>query len=122
MTSYFAITSTQEMLDEWRPLLCPFSSSMDNGLAFLEVFLPTLLDPKYHCMGFRYLLVCKYYLLYRIHCNTVILTYICLYLTHSFKLNVISLNYLDLYNIIFKTHSETTLKLLLIPVACGLMN
>lgn len=40
---YFDITSTKEMLDEWRPLLCPFSSSITEAFKRFDVFLPTIL-------------------------------------------------------------------------------
>ena len=46
--------ATQEMLDEWRPWLCPFDVKMVEGLMFLEAFLPTLLYPEEHDRGFRY--------------------------------------------------------------------
>ena len=40
--SYFSVESTQEMLDEWRPLLCPFDLAMVEGLTYIYEFLPTL--------------------------------------------------------------------------------
>jgi len=39
--SYFPSESTQEMLEEWRPLLCPFDVTIMKGLQYLELFLPT---------------------------------------------------------------------------------
>lgn len=30
------------MLDEWRPLLCPFDITVIKGLKYMELFLPTL--------------------------------------------------------------------------------
>ena len=53
LTSYFPVESTQEMLDEWRPLLCPFDESMNKGIAYLDLFLPTLLPPEQHQFGFK---------------------------------------------------------------------
>ncbi|XP_070577632.1 proteasome activator complex subunit 4-like isoform X2 [Ptychodera flava] len=50
---YFPEESTQEMLDEWRPLLCPFDVTMSKGISYLEMFLPTLLPPEDHGMGFK---------------------------------------------------------------------
>jgi len=50
---YFSVESTQEMLDEWRPLLCPFDVKMSEGLFFLELFLPTLMYPHEYDHGFR---------------------------------------------------------------------
>lgn len=40
---YFAQDATQEMLDEWRPFLCPHSSSMKKAIRYLNLFLPTLM-------------------------------------------------------------------------------
>lgn len=53
--------STQEMLDEWRPLLCPFDVKMAEGLFFMEIFLPTLMYPEEQAKGFRYVIVPSYY-------------------------------------------------------------
>lgn len=50
---YFPIESTQEMLDEWRPLLCPFDISVIEGLQFMELFLPTHMDVDKMAIGFR---------------------------------------------------------------------
>lgn len=51
---YFSVESTQEMLDEWRPLLCPFDMAMTDAMGYLSFFLPTLLPPEHHDMGFKY--------------------------------------------------------------------
>jgi len=48
------VESTEEMLDEWRPLLCPFDVKMSQALFFLELFLPTLMYPHEYERGFRY--------------------------------------------------------------------
>jgi len=50
---YFSNESTQEMLDEWRPLLCPFDASMDEAMYYLEAFLPTALYPEEHETGYK---------------------------------------------------------------------
>jgi len=50
---YFPVEATQEMLEEWRPLLCPFDVKMMQGIFFLENFLPTVLYPEEHSQGFR---------------------------------------------------------------------
>ncbi|XP_077865747.1 proteasome activator complex subunit 4-like [Saccoglossus kowalevskii] len=50
---YFPLESTQEMLDEWRPLLCPFDVTMSKGVGYMEMFLPTTLPPEHHDKGFR---------------------------------------------------------------------
>ena len=39
--TYFADTATQEMLDEWRPLMCPFDVTMGKAMCYFEMFLPT---------------------------------------------------------------------------------
>ena len=51
---YFSVESTQEMLDEWRPLLCLFDAKMSEGLFYLELFLPTVMYPHEYDQGFRY--------------------------------------------------------------------
>jgi proteasome activator subunit 4 len=38
---YFAENTTSEMLDEWRPLLCPFDVTMGKAMGYFEMFLPT---------------------------------------------------------------------------------
>ncbi|KAI1887190.1 hypothetical protein AGOR_G00203600 [Albula goreensis] len=50
---YFPVTSTQEMLEEWRPLLCPFDLTMQKGISYFELFLPTILHPEQHHQGFK---------------------------------------------------------------------
>ena len=51
---YFPAESTQEMLDEWRPLLCPFDVTVVKGLSYLDRFLPTRLPEEQMDQGFRY--------------------------------------------------------------------
>ena len=50
---YFSVQSTQEMLDEWRPLLCPYDTVILKASAYLELFLPTLIPPESHDKGFK---------------------------------------------------------------------
>ncbi|KAJ8385476.1 hypothetical protein AAFF_G00185720 [Aldrovandia affinis] len=50
---YFPESATQEMLDEWRPLLCPFDVTMQRAISYFELFLPTTLPPKLHHKGFK---------------------------------------------------------------------
>lgn len=38
---YFPNSATEEMLEEWRPLMCPFDVTMNKALAYCEMFLPT---------------------------------------------------------------------------------
>ena len=39
--TYFPEGSTREMLDEWRPLMCPFDVTMGKAISYFEMFLPT---------------------------------------------------------------------------------
>ena len=50
---YFPVECTQEMLDEWRPLLCPFDVTVMKGLSYLDRFLPTNLPEEQMDQGFR---------------------------------------------------------------------
>ncbi|XP_036402211.1 proteasome activator complex subunit 4A [Megalops cyprinoides] len=50
---YFPPSATQEMLEEWRPLLCPFDVTMQRAISYFELFLPTTLPPELHHMGFK---------------------------------------------------------------------
>uniref|UniRef100_A0A674B747 Proteasome activator subunit 4 n=1 Tax=Salmo trutta TaxID=8032 RepID=A0A674B747_SALTR len=50
---YFPESATQEMLEEWRPLLCPFDVTMQRAIGYLELFLPTTLPPELHHKGFK---------------------------------------------------------------------
>ncbi|XP_022243744.1 proteasome activator complex subunit 4-like [Limulus polyphemus] len=50
---YFSVESTQEMLTEWRPLICPFDVTMNKAMMYFELFLPTLLGPDNYDKGFR---------------------------------------------------------------------
>ncbi|XP_036438981.1 proteasome activator complex subunit 4A isoform X1 [Colossoma macropomum] len=50
---YFPESATQEMLDEWRPLLCPFDVTMQRAIGYFELFLPTTLPPHLHHKGFK---------------------------------------------------------------------
>ncbi|XP_064602863.1 proteasome activator complex subunit 4-like [Liolophura sinensis] len=50
---YFPLEATQEMLDEWRPLLCPYDITIIKGLGYFENFLPTKLPPEHHSKGFK---------------------------------------------------------------------
>uniref|UniRef100_A0AAX7SGS9 Proteasome activator subunit 4 n=1 Tax=Astatotilapia calliptera TaxID=8154 RepID=A0AAX7SGS9_ASTCA len=50
---YFSEAATQEMLDEWRPLLCPFDVTMQRAISYFELFLPTTLPPDLHHRGFK---------------------------------------------------------------------
>ncbi len=50
---YFPIESTQQILDEFRPLLCPYDSMMLRGIKYLELFLPTLIPQEYQNLGFE---------------------------------------------------------------------
>ena len=45
--------STQEMLDEWRPLLCPFDTSMIEASQHFSEFLPTLVPVEVQDSTFK---------------------------------------------------------------------
>lgn len=50
---HFTQTATQEMLEEWSPMLCPFSISIQRAVTYLNLFLPTTLPPEHHDKGFK---------------------------------------------------------------------
>lgn len=50
---YFPSSSTKEMLEEWRPLLCVFDAVMQKAISNMELFLPTIMPPEEHSLGFR---------------------------------------------------------------------
>ncbi|XP_058477820.1 proteasome activator complex subunit 4B isoform X2 [Solea solea] len=50
---YFPTSSTKEMLDEWRPLLCVFDMVMQKAISNMELFLPTIMSPEEHSQGFQ---------------------------------------------------------------------
>ncbi|GFN96529.1 proteasome activator complex subunit 4 [Plakobranchus ocellatus] len=52
-TPYFHEDATQEILDEFRPWLCPFDMMVISGLQCLELFLPTSLPPELHHKGYK---------------------------------------------------------------------
>ncbi|KFM69249.1 Proteasome activator complex subunit 4, partial [Stegodyphus mimosarum] len=50
---YFSLESTQEILDEFRPFMCPFDSEMAKAMNYFELFLCTTLPPSEHHRGFK---------------------------------------------------------------------
>jgi len=50
---YFSEDSTQEMLDEWRPLMCPYDVTFSKAMFYFSLFLPTTLSPDKHNKGFK---------------------------------------------------------------------
>ncbi|XP_046402715.1 proteasome activator complex subunit 4A-like [Ischnura elegans] len=50
---YFPPEATQEMLDEWRPLLCPYDSRLCHTMTYLEWFLPVTLPPSKAHLGYK---------------------------------------------------------------------
>lgn len=51
---YFSLSATKEMLDYWRPKLCPFDhDAMLETIACLEVFLPITLPPEKSELGYK---------------------------------------------------------------------
>lgn len=54
VSRYFEPSATQEMLDLWRPLLCPFDAAvLQRTLGFLDWFLPTLHLPNEAGLGYE---------------------------------------------------------------------
>jgi proteasome activator subunit 4 len=50
---YFDESATEEMLSEWRPLLCPFDMSMNKCFERSKLFLPTILYEYQMEKGYR---------------------------------------------------------------------
>nr|DBA27145.1 TPA: hypothetical protein GDO54_011320 [Pyxicephalus adspersus] len=50
---YFPEDATAEMLEEWRPLMCPFDVTMQKAISYFELFLPTSLPPELHHKGYK---------------------------------------------------------------------
>ncbi|CAF5217317.1 unnamed protein product, partial [Rotaria magnacalcarata] len=50
---YFSITATQEILDEFRPWLCPFDSAFNDAMYFFDLLLPVNLPPNLLNQGFK---------------------------------------------------------------------
>ncbi|CAL1599788.1 unnamed protein product [Knipowitschia caucasica] len=50
---YFPASSTQEMLDEWRPQLCVFDVAMQKAISNMELFLPTITPVAEHSQGWK---------------------------------------------------------------------
>jgi hypothetical protein len=46
--------STQEILDELRPKMCPIESSFVDTMKMFELFLPVNLPPDLHNQGFKF--------------------------------------------------------------------
>lgn len=53
LCSYFPVESTQEMLDEWKPLLCPFDASMIEAAEYFSDFLPTLVPIENQDLSYK---------------------------------------------------------------------
>lgn len=45
------------MLDEWRPLLCPFDVKFAKAMFYFSLFLPTTLPPEKYGKGYKYVLL-----------------------------------------------------------------
>jgi hypothetical protein len=51
---YFSAMSTQKILDELRPQMCPIESSFVDTMKMFELFLPIYLPPDLHNQGFKF--------------------------------------------------------------------
>jgi proteasome activator subunit 4 len=51
---YFSATATDEILEEFRPQLCPTDSIFLETIKMLELFLPVNLPPEMHNQGFKF--------------------------------------------------------------------
>lgn len=52
--SYFPVTATQEILDEFRPQLCPYSNSeIASAIEYLEMFLPIAVKAENFDKGYK---------------------------------------------------------------------
>ncbi|XP_045600493.2 proteasome activator complex subunit 4 isoform X1 [Procambarus clarkii] len=50
---YFPLGSTSEILEEVRPMMCPFDMTMQRAMVYLELFLPTSLCPEQAEYGWK---------------------------------------------------------------------
>lgn len=50
---YFSASATKEILDEFRPNLCPFDSAFTDAIRTFELFLPIHLPPELHDQGYK---------------------------------------------------------------------
>lgn len=50
---YFPASATEEMLNEWKPLLCPFDNTIVNTIETMECFLPISLPPNLSHKGYK---------------------------------------------------------------------
>ncbi|KAK8724601.1 hypothetical protein OTU49_011168 [Cherax quadricarinatus] len=50
---YFPLGSTSEILEEVRPMMCPFDMTMQRAMVYLELFLPTSLSPEQAEFGWK---------------------------------------------------------------------
>ena len=46
--------TTREVMEEWRPLMCPFDVTMIEGCNALGEFLPVILKPEELEQGYKY--------------------------------------------------------------------
>ncbi|CAF1622524.1 unnamed protein product, partial [Adineta ricciae] len=50
---YLSATATQEILDQFRPSLCPFDSAFSDAMCYFDLLLPVHLPPELHEQGFK---------------------------------------------------------------------
>ncbi|XP_029642324.1 proteasome activator complex subunit 4 [Octopus sinensis] len=51
--TYFPLEATEEMMQLWRPLFCPFDNIVYKPLNCMQHFLPTMISPENHHRGFK---------------------------------------------------------------------
>jgi hypothetical protein len=54
---YFLPTATREILDEFRPQLCPTDPRCDQTIKMLDMFLPVNLPPELHHQGYKFVYI-----------------------------------------------------------------
>lgn len=51
--AYFDLNATREMLEDWRPMMCPFDLSFAHAFELFDLFLPSLLREHEIQHGFK---------------------------------------------------------------------
>ncbi|MGH0136569.1 UNVERIFIED_CONTAM: hypothetical protein FKN15_062569 [Acipenser sinensis] len=105
---YFPEDATKEMLQEWRPLLCPFDVTMQKAIGYFELFLPTTLPPELHQKGFKSVFYSHFFLKYCVFFKIYKFTHFCI--CNDVKCRYDRLRYVKL---LFLTNHDSAFSLLL---------